>query len=807
MLVSIRWLSRHIDLTGLSPEQICEDLTLSTAEVEGLEPFAPHLSDVRVGHVLERNAHPDADKLSVCHVDIGGEDALTIVCGAPNVSSGQKVAVAPIGTVLPGDFKIKKSKIRGVASQGMICSVRELELGEDHDGIWVLDENAEVGASVSQALGLEDFVIEIDNKSLTHRPDLWGHRGIAGELAAIYSRPLKPLNVELPDCGNGAAFPVQIDTSACSRYLALPIDGARAEPSPDWLRFLLLAVGQRPIDQIVDVSNFVMLDLGQPNHTFDRQKISSGVNVRMARDEERLFTLDGEERSLQASDLLICSGDEPIALAGIMGGQNSKVGEDTSALLLEVATFDPVIVRRTSARLALRTDSSARFEKSLDPTLPLKALGHFVQILRSFQPKIQFPGPLTDAGEWVDPAHRLTLRTERVHAALGKALDEQEMEDILRRLGFGVQSSATGFSVDVPSARSTKDITIERDLIEEIGRIHRYHNIPEQALRAEIAPPKPDLRRNMVRQIQDRLAGGARFREALSYSFVADESLERLGLLGEPYVQVVNPAAQGMDKVRRSVLPSLLPGLEANRRLREDIRLFEIGKGYHPEQANDRGEPLECHQVGLVWAGCPPDKSARFDASRFHQLQGVITDLLDHLQVESIQWRPSTAPPAWAHPAKTLEVYVEGQEEPLGLVTELDPGLCSKLGLSDDLRSDVAASELSIDALLGAPKFEGRYRPIPRFPGIKVDVAVALKEETPAAAVEAAIRESGKGLVADIELFDLYRGENLGESRKSLAYHVLLQSASKTLTEKDERKFLKRFEQAITQQGGELRNG
>ncbi|MCH2187424.1 phenylalanine--tRNA ligase subunit beta, partial [Myxococcota bacterium] len=497
MLVSIRWLSRHIDLSGLSPEQICEDLTLSTAEVEGLEPFAPHLSDVLVGHVIERSAHPDADKLSVCRVEVGEEEALTIVCGAPNVASGQKVAVAPVGTVLPGDFKIKKSKIRGVASQGMICSVRELELGDDHDGIWVLDENAEVGASVSQALDLEDFVIEIDNKSLTHRPDLWGHRGIAGELAAIYSRPLKPLEVGLPEWGDGNPFPVRIETSACSRYLALPIDGAHAAPSPDWLRFLLLAVGQRPIDQIVDISNFVMLDLGQPNHTFDRQKISGGINVRMAREKEHLLTLDGEDRSLQASDLVICSEDEPIALAGIMGGENSKVGEDTSALLLEVATFDPVIVRRTSARLALRTDSSARFEKNLDPTLPLVALGHFVRLLQSFQPEIQFPAALTDVGEWIDPAHTLTLRTERVHAALGKAVEEAEVEDILRRLGFGVQSAPAGFSVDVPSARSTKDITIERDLIEEIGRIHRYHNIPEQTLRAHITPPKPDARRNL----------------------------------------------------------------------------------------------------------------------------------------------------------------------------------------------------------------------------------------------------------------------------------------------------------------------
>jgi phenylalanyl-tRNA synthetase beta chain len=740
-------------------------------------------------------------------VDVGDGDALTIVCGAPNVDAGQKVAVARVGTVLPGDLKIKKSKIRGVASSGMICSVRELGLGEEHEGIWVLDPAAEVGATVANALGLADWVIEIDNKSLTHRPDLWGHRGLAGEIAAIYDRPLIPLDCSLPPLGSGDPFPVRVEARACSRYLALPIDGARAEPSPDWLRWLLLAVGQRPLDLIVDLSNFVMLDLGQPNHAFDRRRLAAGIEVRMARPGERMETLDGETRALDPSDLLICSGDEPVALAGIMGGAGSKVGADTSELLLEIATFDPVVVRRTSSRLGLRTDSSARFEKSLDPTLPLRAAGHFARLLQGLQPDARLPAPLTDAGEWTDPARTLHLRTDRVRQALGTAIDDAEIGAILGRLGFGVRPTEGGLDVDVPSARATKDVTIERDLVEEVGRIHRYGAIAERPLRGEIAPPRPDARRALVRTVQDRLAGGARFHEALGYSFVDDALLEKLGILDVPHVRVVNPAAKGVDKVRRSVLPTLLPGLEPNRRLREVVRMFEIGKGYLPEEANDRGEPRERHLVGLVEAAPPPGKRARFDAGRFAQLHGTVHDLLDHLQVDGVRWQAADAPPAWAHPTKVLAAVAPGVEEPLALVAELEPALPAKLGLSGDLASDVAAAEISLDAVLAAPKREGRFRPLPRFPGIKVDVAVAVAEATPAREIEAAIETAGKGVVAAMELFDLYRGESIGAGRKSLAYHVLLQSPTKTLGEKDEQKFLRRFEQAVEKLGGELRKG
>ena len=814
MLISYRWLQRHVDLSGISPEELCNDLTLSTAEVEGLERFAPHLMDVVVGHVTHREKHPDADTLSVCQVDVGSaagenEGPLTIVCGAPNVDQGQNVAVATVGTVLPGDFKIKKSKIRGVPSHGMICSVRELELGDEHDGIWVLPESATVGQPVAEALGIDDWVIEIDNKSLTHRPDLWGHRGIAGEIAAIYGRSLEPLSFDWPEMGPGESFPVQIETAACSRYLALPIDGAVPAPSPDWLKWLLLAVGQRPIDTVVDLSNFVMLDLGQPNHTFDRAQLSDdGIRVRMARSSETLQTLDGEERQLEESDILICSGDSPVALAGIMGGENSRVEQESRELLLEVACFDPVTVRRTSSRLGLRTDSSARFEKSLDPMLCEKAAAYFARLLCEIQPDVTLPARPTDVGDWNDPSFSIGLRPDRVRADLGAELDDQEIASILERLGFGLSEEGDHFQVAVPSARATKDIRIERDLIEEVGRIHRYDSIGEKTMRASIAPPPYDARRELVRAIQDELSGGARFNETLGYSFVDDHLLEKLAMQDLPHVQVRNPVHQAETHVRRTVIPNLLGSLEANRRLHEEIRLFEVGKGYLPEKPNERGEPTELHLAGLVWACGPPAKDAAFDENRFSQLHGVIHTLLHTLKIEGLRWRVAESRPCWAHPAKALEAVCEGHEEtPIGVVAALDPALHAGLGLDGDLTSDVAAGEIDLDALLNAPRRASHYEPVPRYPGIKVDVAIALDEDTPASAVEEVITKAAKNQFAGLELFDLYRGENLGAERKSLAYHVLLQSENKTLSDKDEQKFLKRFEHLIGEIGGELRRG
>jgi len=826
MKASLRWLARHVDLSGITPEQLGNDLTLSTAEVEGLERFAPATGDVVVGHVQTRDRHPDAEKLSLCTVDVGAGENLSIVCGAPNVAAGQKVAVAKIGTKLPGDLTIKRSKIRGVESFGMICSARELGVGDEHDGIWVLETEAQPGTPVARALDLEDWVVEIDNKSLTHRPDLWGHRGLAREIAAIYERKLKPLDLTPPATGSAAPYPVSIESPDCLRYVGLVIEGVRAGRSPDWLRHLLLAVGQRPIDLFVDLSNFVMLDLGQPNHVFDRRRLDAlapnrGIVVRTARPSESIRTLDGIERKTNPADLLICAGEVPVALAGIMGGDDSKVAEASDALLLEVATFQATTIRRTSSRLGLRTDSSARFEKALDPHLPLAAAGHFARLLGSIAPSMRLPAQISDTGAWRDPSRTIELRCERVRSALGANLSATDIRTILTRLEFEVEElerSADAnktphggnqhFRVRVPSFRATKDITLEQDLIEEIGRIHRYGNIAEQSLELSITPPPRDERRRLVRHLQDRLAGGARFRENLSYSFIADSLLERLGEAELPHVRVINPVHQGESRIRRRVAPSLLPALEANRRHHTDVRLFEIGKAYEPEHRSDRGEPRERHLLALAWAGPRPDaKKARFDESRLQRLQAVVNDLVGSFGITLPRWTSEGERPSWAHPSRCLFLELPGATQTVAVVADLEPGLAPAIGLTGDLESEVVLAEICLDGLLSAERRGSAYRPLPRYPGIKVDVAVAVLEATRAGELIALVEAAGKGQVTDVELFDLYRGKSIGEGRKSLAFHVLLQSDARTLTDQDEQKFLQRFEKLVADAGGELRRG
>ncbi len=811
MKVSFRWLGRHVDLTGISPEEVARDLTLHTAEVEGLEPFAPALSEVVVGHVVEHGRHPDADKLSLCRVDLGAAgpgELVPIVCGAPNVGAGQKVAVARVGCRLPGEVKVKKTKIRGQVSLGMICSQRELELGEDHTGIWVLPEEAQVGLPVAAALGIEDRVLEIDNKSLTHRPDLWGHRGIASEIAAIRGLELLPLDLDPLETGAGEPYPVRVESEGCSRYLGLAIDGVRIEESPDWLKLLLLAAGQRPLDLLVDVSNFAMMDLGQPNHLFDRRRLSAdGILVRDARAGERVTSLDGLERRMGPEDVLICSGEEAVAIAGVMGGEGSKVDPGTSELLLEVACFHPTRVRRTAARLGLRTEASARFEKHLDPTLPARAAAHLVRILRGIQPGIELPRPMGDAGRWSDPARELELRPDRVRKVLGTPIEDAEIRSCLDRLGLAV-TDGEPWRVAIPSARATKDLTIEEDLIEEVGRLVGYDRIEERALVGEVIPPPRDERRLLVRRIQDRLSGGARFHEVLTYSFLPDGLAARFSLREEPHVEATNPVQEGWQRIRRGVMPSLLARVDDNLRHREEVRLFDLGKGYLPELAGERGEPAEVHELALVWAGAPPGRKAPFDSGSLSRLRGAVEDLLEHLERPVTRWERAADHgqlPVWAHPGRAL-VALAGDEDPqpAALVADLEPGLARELG-AEVAGADAAAALISIDRLLELPTSPSPYRALPRYPGVKVDVALAVPGGLSATEARGAIEQAGKGLVEDAELFDVYAGASVGPGRKSLAWHVLLQSGRRTLTDKDCHKFLDRLERLTTDLGGELR--
>jgi len=821
MLISFNWLGRHIDLGGLTPAQVAGDLTLSTAEVEGVEEFLPHASAIVVGKVLSREPHPKADRLSLCRVDVGAAEPVPIVCGAANVAAGQTVPVALPGTTLPGIGRLEKAKIRGEVSLGMICSEQEVGLADESAGIWVLPATLAPGQTLAKALGLGDAVIDIDNKSLTHRPDLWGHRGIARELSAIYRRPLRPLDTRWPTLGSGAAVPVSIEHPSCLRYLALPIDGVEVLDSPLWLRALLRAVGQRSRGQLVDLSNFVMLDLGQPNHVFDRSLLGpDGIVVRKARASEPFTTLAAEQLELSDEDLLITSRGVGVALAGVIGGANSEVRSDTQSLLLEVATFDATTIRRASVRHALRTDSSARFEKSLDPELPPLAAAHFVRLLLELQPQVKLPAPASDVRTREPREVSIVLRPQRVRDALGAPLSDEQIVDILVRLGFGVSPSGASASaastsavlpapggelvVKVPSDRATKDIGIERDLVEEVGRLFGYGNIAERPLVAPIEPPPHDERRWLVRRIADRLAGAARFTETIGYSFHSDDLLALFGLAELQHASVRNPVVAQQSRIRRTLVPSLLANIEQNRRYRDEVRLFEIGKGYLAERRNPGHEPEERHIVGLVLAA-PHRRDASYADNSLAKLQAVVADVLGVLERESIAWGPGEVPP-YGQPGRALAATFASGVVTATIVSPR-PELLAALGLKGGLQSDVAVAEISIDALLAAPRQTRRYVPLPRFPGIKVDVAIAVATKVRSADVVAVIQDAGGAVCRAVDLFDVYTGGAVGDGKKSLAYHVLLQADDRTLGDTEEQKFLKRLASKLEAIDAVLRDG
>jgi phenylalanyl-tRNA synthetase beta chain len=804
MKISLNWLGRYVDLSGLAPERIALDLTMGTAETEGLQRFGAGIEGVVIGHVVSCAKHPEADKLSLTRIDFGAGEAVQVVCGAPNVRAGQKVAFAPIGTQLPGGLEIKKAKIRGAESLGMICSERELGLSDENAGILVLEDELRVGAPLLAAVPeAGDWVIEIDNKSVTHRPDLWGHYGFARELAAIYGRELRPYPAPEPLCGDAPAPRVRIqDHAGCSRYVALRISGLRVERSPRWLPYLLAAVGQRSISNLVDLSNFVMLDLGQPNHTFDAAKLSpDGIEVRRAQDGESLVTLDGVERRLVREDLLICDGPTPVAIAGVMGGGATEVSEGTSEILLESACFDPVSVRRSAQRLALRTEASARFEKSLDPTQALDAAYRFAALAQELCPGAHVRAAIADVGEWKRPGKTVQLSGEFVRTRLGAPIEDERIVGILDRLGFQVREERAGFAVDVPTWRATKDIAIAEDLVEEVGRMVGYDNIAAVPHAMPLVPPHRDEERLLRRRAEDVMAALG-YSQALNYSFVTDEILAALGEDPARYVEVLNPIAVNASRIRREGVPSLLSNLVDNLRHASRVALFEVGKGYLLEELGARSEPRERHWIAALLANARGAEPAQRQLvpGAFYALKGALEELGLRLDAPQLEMAPLAGPaPAWAHPARCARVRRGSQD--LGVLAEAHPRVLRALGAD----AEVALFELDLRALLGACERARTYVPLPRFPATRLDVAVAAPRALRSDALEAAIRSAAPEQVGTIEVFDVYEGASVGAGRRSLAYHVELLSPERTLGEKDVARFLERLAEVLSARGAELR--
>lgn len=801
MKISLRWLSRHVDLTGIEPKQILADLTMSTAEIEGLIRFGDGLEPFVVGHVRKRDKHPDADKLSVCEVDLGKAGGVVqIVCGAQNVAAGQRVVVIRPGDTLPaaggkGALKIKVGKIRGVESHGMICSESELGLSQEHDGILVLPPATPIGERLVDVVDVQDWVFEIDNKSVNHRPDLWGHYGFARELAAIYGRPLKPLVANLPLPATGKKVDVVIDDKAgCPRYCGLVIDGVTGGPSPDALRWQLAAVGQRAISLPVDLTNYVMLDLGQPMHAFDARHVDKGpIRVRKAKPNESITTLDGQVRKLTDQDLLVCAGDKPEALAGIMGGAGTMVEAGTTSLFLESANFHAASIRRTSMRLGLRTDASARFEKAQDPANAELAVHHFLGLLQQHCPTAKAAGPLVDPAGFRYVGKTITLRRARLLLKLGVRLEDEQVAGILRSLQFGVTVTPTGFDCVVPSFRATKDIAIEDDLIEEVGRMFRYDNIPERPLHGTVAPPPRNEELFLARRLLEIACLELGCSEVYNYSFVPDAVLAAAGAADHAYVRVANPVAPETTRIRRHVLPSLLSSVPQNLRLHGEVKLCEHGKGYHAEMRDDHKLPHEVRELAFVWA--------RRDGSHpFGELREAIGSMLErvgHPAVMTRLWHGKDQP--WVHPSRAVAVDRDGS--PCGYVAHLHPGVARAM----ELPANTAIACLDVRALFANGRKIARYQAVPTFPVLPVDVALLVDESVQVATVVEFLRTTGRKLVKGVQLFEVYRGERLPAGKKSLNFTVTLGAEDRTLTDEDESKFLGKVREQGATIGAELR--
>ncbi|WP_274649351.1 phenylalanine--tRNA ligase subunit beta [Paenibacillus humicola] len=812
MKVSYKWLNEYIDLDGYDGQRLAELMTAGGIEIDVVENRNKGVSGVVTGHVLTREKHPDADKLSVCTVDVGGGQPLQIVCGAKNVAAGQLVPVATVGAKLPGDFAIKKAKLRGVESQGMICSAKELGLNdkllpkEQQEGILVLPEGTPVGKPIQDVLALDDEVLELD---LTpNRSDCLSMLGAAYEVGALTGRPVKLPETRINGAAEHAEGRLSIEIEApelCSHYAARYIKGVKIGPSPQWIQNRLIAAGVRPISNVVDITNFVMLEYGQPLHAFDAGKVSGGrIVVRLAREGETMLTLDGQERKLEPNMLVITDGQQPIALAGVMGGANSEVTADTVDILLESARFEGGTVRKTSRRLGLRSESSLRFEKGVDPARVIPALDRAAALMAQYADGHVLDG-IVQAGAPLPHQTAVQVSLQKINRYLGTDLSKLETETIFGRLQFSFELSPDGvFTVQVPSRRG--DITRDVDLIEEVARLHGYDEIPTTPIEGETTPgalTKPQaVRRELRRQLTS-----AGLNEVVSYSFTHPGRTVLFPALsgGSQPVRLAMPMSEDRSVLRTSLLPQLLETAAYNRnRKNDDAAIFEIGSVFHTDEEKLTRLPHEKHRLAVLLTGnrISAAWNRKAEAADFYVVKGMFESLAEKLGVERLI-SYEAAQPADMHPGRTAAVVLETERgrETIGYLGQLHPDV----QLAHDL-GDVFVLEVELEPLYDAADFSIAYRPLPRYPAIQRDIAVVVDRQAEAGKLLEAAGSAAGGLLESVRVFDVFTGERLGTDKKSVALSLVYRHPERTLTDEEAAELHGRVVQKLEQSfGAELR--
>ncbi len=737
MYISLNWIKDFVELPDLPADELANSFTMTTAEVEGVETTFQHLKEIRVAQIKSIRKHPEADKLNLVTFDFGAKDTKEVVCGAPNVREGLKVAYAPLGVALPNGLTLEPKKIRGVLSEGMLCSETELGIGEGSGGIMELPEDAPIGQNMIEFLKLEaDTVLDVDNKSLTHRPDLWGHYGLAREFAAGHEKPLKnpydekwAKNIESKfNEENSPISPKVEKDSSCLAYWGLSVDNVQVKESPAWIKNRLEAAGLRPINNIVDVSNYVMLELGIPLHIFDRDLIKDNtIHIKRVGKEETFETLDEVKRELIPSDTVICDSEKPLVLAGIMGGHNSGVNDNTTKVFIEVANWKADEVRTTSTRLGLRTDSSQRYEKSLDSAQCKKTLYRALDLLTELCPEAKVIGRPEYDGEDLSQIRPVSITTsrQRVQEVLGHTLEEFRLEKIFKSLDFEVEEKGDELIVTVPTFRTTKDIECEADLIEEVGRMIGFDNVRPSAPMTGLEPTRFEPAKTMTRKIQDFLSLNGESLEVMTYPLVGKKLLEKASWEDKnEELKLINALSKDADRMRPSMAPNALEVVAENSKRFNKFSFFEVGRSYLPSEkdfANER------HQVLI----------ACFDKTKtpFVELINKTEKLLNFLNVpfdfasETGKFKNEVLSQEWegSHPHEFSHIRIMGKFKgamcsvhPLMMKQFKAKGFCS-----------LAVIDLT-DFMNREMKAKSKYRPISKFPVSTFDCTVLVDKGAPA---------------------------------------------------------------------------
>ena len=762
MFLSMNWISDYVDFTGLDKLDLIHRFSLSTAEVEN-EIFmkGQDLKGVVCAEIKSVEAHPESEKLHLLKVDIGEPDLVDVVCGAPNVRVGMKTAFAKVGAQI-GDITIAPRKLAGYTSNGMCCSEKEIGISDDNSGIMDITDDIQNGTDLKDVYAIEDIVFEVDNKSLTNRPDLWGHYGIAREFAALAGRPLKPLDtVDLHAYDNLPKVDMKIEDPLCQRYSCLQVENIHTNVSPVNMRIRLYYCGMRAINFLADLTNYLMLEMGQPMHAFDSRKVEK-IRIKRFPEPFTFQTLDGVERNIDENTLMICNDNTPVAIAGIMGGLDSEIVEDTTTLTLESATFNAASVRKSTVRLAHRTDASMRYEKCLDPEMTVPAIARFVKLLTDTDKTARVVSSLTDDYAYHYPPVTLEFDKAYLDRYTGIDIPNDTVVKTLESLGFGVKADGECFTVDVPSYRATKDVTIKADIVEEITRIYGYDNFDVHTAQAPLYPVRMSEEKTVEDKIKDILVKRFSLYELHSYVWAYYDEYKALGIAVEDNIKLVNATNPNIETIRKSIVPTQLCQVRQNTAFAPDFGVFEIGRTVDGVDENN----LCVEHKKLCVTLFSKTKSAETLYFELAKMLSVVTDDIKH---KSLMFAPIPATHSYQHPRNLNAISCDGVT--FGEIGLVHPTVLKKI----DKKAAIVYAELDVQAFAEIVDAGILYKEPSRFPGMEIDLSFVSETFAP---IGKAIENAECSLIQKVEVVDTYR-DAVG---KSITTRLTFSHPEKTLT-------------------------